>query len=357
MPASSRKHRAPSSSRFSSLKSTRPPRNRARTRSSRRPVRSWPTPIVCSASVRRPTRALRRRRGGAAGTGRRGSASSSWRRWTPGSRPTSSTRRHQVAARRPGVLPAFVFGGHRRLAGAPAGDRGPACRSRAPEEEARPGAGRRHRKSRHAAPGAARLRARDRACRRARCRAGADPRAVLAHRRRSVDAAAGGGDGVRAGDREGARGPRDGQARVAKCASRTRPGKGSGRSAGLDAAEFYFSPNPGEDLRPLARIASGGELSRVMLALQTLASTDAPGKTLIFDEVDAGIGGAAADAVGARLQPLGDRFQVLCITHLPQIAAYGGHALSHREDGPERPHVNGRRPGRRHRSRERDRRG
>ena len=92
---------------------------------------------------------------------------------------------------------------------------------------------------------------------------------------------------------------------------------------GLDQAEFYISPNPGEEVRPLARIASGGELSRIMLALKTLASTDAPGKTLIFDEVDAGIGGAVADVVGARLRLLGDRFQVLCITHLPQIAAYG----------------------------------
>jgi DNA repair protein RecN (Recombination protein N) len=93
---------------------------------------------------------------------------------------------------------------------------------------------------------------------------------------------------------------------------------------GLEQGEFYISPNPGEELRPLARIASGGELSRVMLALKTLASTDAPGKTLIFDEVDAGIGGAVADVVGSRLQRLGDRFQVLCITHLPQIAAHGG---------------------------------
>jgi DNA repair protein RecN (Recombination protein N) len=92
---------------------------------------------------------------------------------------------------------------------------------------------------------------------------------------------------------------------------------------GLEQGEFYLSPNPGEDLKPLARIASGGELSRVMLALKTLASTDAPGKTLIFDEVDAGIGGAVADVVGARLQRLGRTFQVLCITHLPQIAAYG----------------------------------
>jgi DNA repair protein RecN (Recombination protein N) len=93
---------------------------------------------------------------------------------------------------------------------------------------------------------------------------------------------------------------------------------------GVEQGEFYISPNPGEDLKPLARIASGGELSRVMLALKTLASTDAAGKTLIFDEVDAGIGGAVADVVGARLQRLGETFQVLCITHLPQIAAYGG---------------------------------
>jgi DNA repair protein RecN (Recombination protein N) len=92
---------------------------------------------------------------------------------------------------------------------------------------------------------------------------------------------------------------------------------------GVEQAEFYLSANPGEDVKPLARIASGGELSRIMLALKTLASTDAPGKTLIFDEVDAGIGGAVADVVGARLQRLAGRFQVLCITHLPQIAAYG----------------------------------
>ena len=93
---------------------------------------------------------------------------------------------------------------------------------------------------------------------------------------------------------------------------------------GMETGEFFISPNPGEDLKPLARIASGGELSRIMLALKTIATTDAPGKTLIFDEVDAGIGGAVADVVGKRLQALGGRFQVLCITHLPQIAAYGG---------------------------------
>ena len=96
-----------------------------------------------------------------------------------------------------------------------------------------------------------------------------------------------------------------------------------GPNAASEQAEFYISPNPGEDVKPLARIASGGELSRIMLALKTLGSTDAPGKTLIFDEVDTGIGGAVADVVGLRLQQLSRRFQVLCITHLPQIAAYG----------------------------------
>jgi DNA repair protein RecN (Recombination protein N) len=93
---------------------------------------------------------------------------------------------------------------------------------------------------------------------------------------------------------------------------------------GTDVGEFYVSPNPGEELRPLARIVSGGEMSRIMLGIKSLASLDTPGKTLVFDEVDVGIGGRVADAVGGRLQALGARFQVLCITHLPQIAAYGG---------------------------------
>lgn len=92
---------------------------------------------------------------------------------------------------------------------------------------------------------------------------------------------------------------------------------------GLDRVELYLSPNPGEDLRPLGRIASGGELSRVMLALKTLVTTDVPGKTLVFDEVDAGIGGRVAEVVGAKLHQLSGRFQVFCITHLPQIAVWG----------------------------------
>ena len=99
--------------------------------------------------------------------------------------------------------------------------------------------------------------------------------------------------------------------------------EGRWTTRGTDVAEFFVSPNPGEDVRPLARIVSGGELSRVMLALKTLASTDTAGKTLVFDEVDTGIGGRVADVVGQRLQALGTGFQVLCITHLPQIAACG----------------------------------
>ena len=92
---------------------------------------------------------------------------------------------------------------------------------------------------------------------------------------------------------------------------------------GIDVAECYLSANIGEEPRPLARIASGGELSRVMLAIRTLAAAGTPGKTLIFDEIDSGIGGRVADVVGKKLRHLGESFQVLCITHLPQIAAAG----------------------------------
>ena len=102
-------------------------------------------------------------------------------------------------------------------------------------------------------------------------------------------------------------------------------GEGAGEESwaerGIDHAEFFVSPNVGEDLKPLARIVSGGELSRMMLALKTMAVADGAGKTLIFDEVDAGIGGEVAEVVGQKLQQLGDRFQVICITHLPQIAS------------------------------------
>ncbi|HEY7601443.1 MAG TPA: DNA repair protein RecN [Methylomirabilota bacterium] len=91
---------------------------------------------------------------------------------------------------------------------------------------------------------------------------------------------------------------------------------------GVDQAEFLFSGNAGEDARPLARIASGGELSRTMLALKVvLAATDAV-PVLVFDEVDVGIGGKTADTVGKKLRQVARTRQVLCVTHLPQIAAY-----------------------------------
>jgi len=93
---------------------------------------------------------------------------------------------------------------------------------------------------------------------------------------------------------------------------------------GVDEGEFLFSANPGEAVRPLARVASGGELSRVMLALKTLAHVDNVGKTLVFDEVDSGVGGKVAAKVGALMERLSKTFQVICVTHLPQIAAYGG---------------------------------
>ena len=91
---------------------------------------------------------------------------------------------------------------------------------------------------------------------------------------------------------------------------------------GIDRAECYLSANPGEDPRPLARIASGGELSRIMLGIKSLAAADRPGRATIFDEVDAGIGGRVADVVGRKLRGLGGVAQVLCITHLAQVAAH-----------------------------------
>ena len=100
---------------------------------------------------------------------------------------------------------------------------------------------------------------------------------------------------------------------------------------GLERAEFLLSPNPGEDLRPLAKIASGGELSRLMLAIKSVIGRDAPGLTLVFDEVDSGIGGRVAEVVGRKLKAVSARCQVLCVTHLPQIAALADQHLSVRK--------------------------
>ena len=96
---------------------------------------------------------------------------------------------------------------------------------------------------------------------------------------------------------------------------------------GLDIVEFLICPNPGEGFKPLARIASGGELSRIMLAIKNALMTTDPVSTYIFDEVDTGIGGTVADAVGEKIKKVSRSKQVLCITHLPQIAAYGDRHL------------------------------
>jgi DNA repair protein RecN (Recombination protein N) len=94
--------------------------------------------------------------------------------------------------------------------------------------------------------------------------------------------------------------------------------------AGVDRVEFLISPNPGEELRPLRKIASGGELSRIMLALKVLMRSLDQVPTLIFDEIDTGIGGKTGARIGEKMAELGEGYQVLCITHLPQIAAQAG---------------------------------
>ncbi|MFK5927358.1 MAG: DNA repair protein RecN [Desulfuromusa sp.] len=91
---------------------------------------------------------------------------------------------------------------------------------------------------------------------------------------------------------------------------------------GLESGEFYLAANPGEEAQPLAKIASGGELSRIMLALKRSIPEGDGIRTLIFDEVDAGIGGEAATAVGEKISRLGKDLQILCVTHLPQVAAF-----------------------------------
>jgi len=97
------------------------------------------------------------------------------------------------------------------------------------------------------------------------------------------------------------------------------------RDQGGQDAEFLLSPNPGEDLRPLRRIASGGELSRMMLAIKSAGKDKESRKTLIFDEIDAGIGGKTAEFIAQKLGHLAARHQVICITHLPQIASAAAH--------------------------------
>ncbi len=91
--------------------------------------------------------------------------------------------------------------------------------------------------------------------------------------------------------------------------------------AGIDRVEFLIAPNRGEEPRPLRRIASGGELSRALLALKRVLADQGPAGTFVFDEVDAGVGGAIAEVIGRSIADIARHRQVVCITHLPQIAA------------------------------------
>ena len=94
---------------------------------------------------------------------------------------------------------------------------------------------------------------------------------------------------------------------------------------GIDQATFMMAPNVGETMKPMAVIASGGELSRVVLALKAILAATGSLETVVFDEVDAGIGGAVAEVVGRQLKSLSGHHQLICITHLPQIAKFGDH--------------------------------
>lgn len=100
---------------------------------------------------------------------------------------------------------------------------------------------------------------------------------------------------------------------------------------GIDQVEFFIAPNPGEGLKPLTRIASGGETSRLMLALKNVLTGADFIPTLIFDEIDQGIGGRVGNVVGEKLWRLGRNHQVMCVTHLPQLAAYGDQHFSVRK--------------------------
>ncbi len=102
----------------------------------------------------------------------------------------------------------------------------------------------------------------------------------------------------------------------------------AGSAQGDERVEFIVATNPGSAAKPIAKVASGGELSRIGLAIQVVASKASAVPTMIFDEVDAGIGGAVAEIVGRKLAALGARRQVLCVTHLPQVAAQAEHQWS-----------------------------
>ncbi|HKC64502.1 MAG TPA: DNA repair protein RecN [Pyrinomonadaceae bacterium] len=109
---------------------------------------------------------------------------------------------------------------------------------------------------------------------------------------------------------------------------------------GIDRVEFYFSANVGEAVRPLAKVASGGEASRLMLVLKTIANPSKFPRTIVFDEIDAGIGGRVSEAVGIKLKKLSETNQVLCVTHQPQIARFADcHLLVQKEVVRDRTEV------------------
>ncbi len=107
------------------------------------------------------------------------------------------------------------------------------------------------------------------------------------------------------------------------------------KAHGNDKIEFLVSANPGLPAKPLAKVASGGELSRISLAIQVTTSTDKTTPTMIFDEVDSGIGGGIAEIVGQKLRSLSNNRQVLCVTHLPQVASQAHHHLYVKKDQTE----------------------
>ena len=153
----------------------------------------------------------------------------------------------------------------------------------------------------------------------------------MGSRELAIGEAAARGEAIQKGDGKGSEAVGDARHLCSRCTFSICPtlrthllssleGKSFGE-LGSDQLEFYFSPNRGEPPKPLARIASGGELSRLMLAIKSLALTDGGSPTLLFDEVDAGIGGSIAEIVGKKLKQVATSHQILCVTHLPQIAA------------------------------------
>ena len=110
---------------------------------------------------------------------------------------------------------------------------------------------------------------------------------------------------------------------------------------GIDRVEFYFSANVGEEVKPLRKVASGGEASRLMLVLKTVANASEFPRTIVFDEIDTGIGGRVSEAVGVKLKRLSETNQVLCVTHQPQIARFAdSHLLVKKETAGKRTEVN-----------------